>query len=137
MDFEYDNQGRISSITAPDLGETTFDYASGFYLSKIVEPGDRNFQVTTSDGEVTKFTDPDNSEREFTSDGEYRITDDSWGVLQTHFSYDDTTGLADSVEMGTALEVTTHDPRSVAGTAARSGISPSDADAEVTGAESC
>jgi len=97
--YEYDDAGRLTTITGPTGGVTTLAYNGQGHLATITDPAGRATSMTIDDdGNLTKITNPDGSTRSFAYDSEHQMTaqTDAAGNV-TQYSYD-TTGSITRVD---------------------------------------
>ncbi|HEY1191216.1 MAG TPA: hypothetical protein VGE74_26515, partial [Gemmata sp.] len=116
LTYQYDANGRLQTVEAPDGGHTQFAYTGGTVV--ISEPGNRTVTLTLTNGELQKITDPADptgaalpagvtldpnpnpAERNFTyTNG--KLTRDAWAPRVTNFEY--TFGRISGVELGSGL----------------------------------
>jgi RHS repeat-associated protein len=119
--YDYDTDGRLKTVTAPDGSTTTLLYspANGL-LSMILEPGNRTLIVTHNAGNLSVLSAYSVTEgpqgpslftdirtRTFGYDGKHHLTRDQWAPLDTGFHYAADTGRLDQVDrgLGTTLSI--------------------------------
>ncbi len=89
----------LSTMTAIDGATTAFNYTSG-KLSSVVTAGPRTWTIAQSSGNVTRITNPDGGQRNFTYDTSHRLTGESFAGLTNTWTYSSTTGTLQSMEAG-------------------------------------
>src|SRR5262249_51453768 len=83
--YEYDGQGRLARVSAPDGGGTTLEDAGG--QGGIHEPGHRLVTRSLASGDLVQITDAAGQTRQFGYDAGHRLTRDQWQPYDTRFEY--------------------------------------------------
>ncbi|HEV3256736.1 MAG TPA: hypothetical protein VG013_07655, partial [Gemmataceae bacterium] len=94
------SSGLLSTVAHIDGGLTTFSYTSGL-LATVAEPGNRVITLThDGSGNMTGIVNADGGLRTLAYDSVHRLVNDRWGPLNATFSYDPTSGVLSSINLG-------------------------------------